>query len=168
MGNRAFGLRELLGRQIDGVENEDQLGRRFGRRQRVVQGADLCRLAVVEKDEVRGREVRNRVPCRICHGDVNGEEALVHDGIGGGQGRERLSCFGRISQRRGLSACPPGTNNKEACEKSPARRDSSIHHDSPCPGRLAASMTGTASGMVAASPRSDAQTKPRMRPSRKY
>lgn len=57
MNRLAFGLLELLGREIDGVEDEDEFGRWFRRRQRVVQGAYRCRLAVIEKSEIPGREV---------------------------------------------------------------------------------------------------------------
>ena len=134
MNNCAFGLRELRGRETDRVEDEDQFRRWFGRRQRFVQGANLCRLAVVEKSEIPGRQVRNRVPCRICHDDVDAEEAVSHDGIGGAQGRQLLLRKRLIPQRRGLPACPASPENDQACNKSYALRIESIHHDSTCPG----------------------------------
>jgi hypothetical protein len=96
MNNRAFGLRELLGREIDGVEDEDQLGRWYERLSRFAHGANLCRLAVVEKNEIPRREVRNRVPCRVRYNQVDAEEAVPHDGIGGAQGRQWLLRNGRI------------------------------------------------------------------------
>ena len=105
----------------------------FGR-QGVVEGANLCRLAIIEKGEIPGREVRNQVTCRIGHDDVNGEEALVHDGIGGAQGRERLLRSERISQRMGLRACPASSENDQACDKSCALRVESTHHDCMRPG----------------------------------
>jgi len=123
MNNRAFGPRELPGREIDSVEDEDQFGRWFGRRrQRVVQGANLCRLAVVEKGEIPGCEVRNRVPCRVRYNQVDAEEAFPHDGIVGAEGGQWLLRNGRISQRCGLPARSAGTKNKEACEKGRALR----------------------------------------------
>ena len=67
------------------------------------------------------------------------------------------------SARRGLPACHATPKNYHACEKSYALRVESIHHDSTCPGRLAASITAAPSARVAASPRSNAQTKPCMR-----
>jgi hypothetical protein len=75
---------------------------------------------------------------------------------------------GLISQRRSLPPCHATPKNYHACEKSRALRVGSIHHDSTCPGALTASITGAPSARVRASPRSDAQTKPRMRPSREY
>ena len=130
MSNRAFGLGELLGREIDGVDDEDQLGRRSGRRQRVVPGANLCRMAIVEKSEIRGREVRHWVPCRIRYNQIDGEEAIPNDGITGAQVRQWLLRNRRILQRRGLPARSAGAKNKEAREKGRARQDGSIHHDS--------------------------------------
>jgi hypothetical protein len=129
---RAFGLRELLGREIQRVEDEDQLGRWFGRRPRGVKSADLWRPAVIEKYEIRRCKVRNRVPGRIGHDTIDGEEAFVHDGIGGARGRERPLRNGRILQRRGLPAGRIGTKNEKACKKGLAKRDGSIHHDSTC------------------------------------
>jgi hypothetical protein len=158
MNNCALGLRELRGREIDGLEDEDQLGRWYGRLPRFVHGANLCRLAVVKKSEIPRLEVRNRVPCRVRYNQVDAEEAIPHDGIGGAQGRQWLLRNGWISQRRGLSACPASPKNYHACEKSRALRVESIQHDFTCPGRLAASISGAPSARVAASPRSDAQT----------
>jgi hypothetical protein len=134
MNSLAFGLPELLGREIDGVEDEDQFGRWFGRRQRVVQGANPCRLAVIEKSEIPGREVRSRVPCRICHDDVNGEEAFALSGTRAAKGRQWLLRNSRISQRRSLTDCPASPNNHHACEKNCAPRVEPIHHDSTCSG----------------------------------
>ena len=53
-------------------------------------------------------------------------------------------------------------------EQNRALRVGSIHNDSTCPRRLAASITGAPSAKVVASPKSDTQTGPRMRPSCKY
>ena len=114
MSDRAFGLRELLGREVDGIEDEDQLGRWFRRRQRLTEGANLCRLAVVEKSEIPGHEVRKGIPGRIGHDTIDGEEAFVHDGIGDAEGRERLLCNGRIRRRRGLPAGRTGKKNEKA------------------------------------------------------
>ena len=52
-----FGFSELLGREIDGVDDEDELGRGFGGSLSVVKGANLCGLVIVEKSEIAGREI---------------------------------------------------------------------------------------------------------------
>jgi hypothetical protein len=107
MNRLAFSLPELLGREIDGVEDEDQ----FGRRQRVVQCANRCRLAVIEKSKIPGREVRSRVSCRICHDDVDGEESFALSGTRAAKGRQWFLRNGRISQRWSLAACPASPNS---------------------------------------------------------
>src|ERR1700761_8099685 len=159
MNNRPFRLRELLRREIDSVKNEDQLGRWYGRLQRVVHGANLCRSAIVEMCEIPRREVQNRFARRVRHNQVDAEEAIPHDGIGGAQERNWFLCNRRISQRRGLAACPATPKNYHACDKSCALPVESIHHDSTCPVRLAASITHAPSTTVRVSPRIDAQTK---------
>jgi hypothetical protein len=99
MNRLAFRLLELLGREIDGVQDEDQFGRWLRCRQRVVQGAYRCRLAVIEKSKIPGREVRSRVPCRICHDHLNGEKAFALSGTRAAKGGQWFLRNGRIPQR---------------------------------------------------------------------
>ena len=136
MNNRAFRLRELLGREIDGVEDEDQLWRWYGRLQRVVHGANLCRPSVVKKSEIPRREVQNRLSCPVRYNQVDAEDAIPHDGIRRAQEGRGLLRNGLISQRQGLPACPATPKNYHACDKSCALPVESIHHDSTCPVRL--------------------------------
>jgi len=132
----ALGLRELLRREVDRVDDEDQLGRRLGWSQRVVHRADLCPLAIVEKGEIPGLDVRNRIPCRIGHNHGNAEESVPNHGIGAAEGREWLLPHGRIVRRRVLPVRSPGTNNQQTCKKGSAQHDRSIPHDSRHPEAL--------------------------------
>ena len=109
----------------------------------IVQGADFCRPTPVEEREVRGREVGNRA-CRVRDNHVDGEEAFLYDGVGGAERRKRLLRNGWISQGQGLRGCYGGRKNDRACKKGRAMRVGSIHHCLARPGRLVASITGTA------------------------
>ncbi len=95
-----------------------------------MKGANLCQLAVVEKGEIPGREVRDRVPCRIHYNQINTEEAIPHDRMGCAQGRQGLLRNGLISQRRDLPDCPASPQNEHPCDKSRALRVELIHHGS--------------------------------------
>jgi len=98
-----------------------------------MQSANLCRLAVVEKSEILGLQVRNRVPCRVRYNHVDAEETLPHNTIGGAQGCKGLLRNGRISQRRGLPDYPASPENHQARQNGRALRVGLIHHDSKCP-----------------------------------
>ena len=132
MNNRAFGLRELLGREIDGVEDEDQLrasgsiAARESWKVRIFAGWPLSRRV---KSEGAGPKpgslpIRTTTSMLKRPSRTTGLVAL-RDANG--------FCATDRSRKGGVwPHCPASSENYHACEKTRALRVGSIHHDSTC------------------------------------